>query len=157
MLCWCLDCIVKGITNAIILFFLQDSELSDGIRKLPGVPLLFISHNAITLESPSDKSRRKASGLLDEKMGPASHEQSRLEVLKKEVLGEEVPKKKKRKGPKGANPLSCQKKKKKPEQSLAQGEGKKKRHRKRKRHKAVENVQSSLWINYFFLFVNLGY
>ena len=75
----------------------------------------------------------------DEKMLLSSHEAKTITELKKQVFGEEEPKKKKkRKGPKGANSLSCKKKKSKTQNSLhgvkdkLESEGKKKRRKNKK-------------------------
>lgn len=117
----------------------KDSELSDNLRKLPGIPLLFLSHHAITLETPSDKSQRKANNLLQERLAPSQNELARLTELKREKFGEEpAMKKKKRKGPKGVNPLSCKKKQKKTVQTAGDNDAqstKRKRIRKRNRSK----------------------
>ena len=69
-----------------------------------------------------------------------SHQENTIKVLKKQVFGEPDPvepkKKKKRKGPKGPNPLSCKKKQKKGGDSLRgvknklESEGKKKKKKK---------------------------
>ncbi len=110
---------------------LQDAELSDLVRSKPGIPLLFISHNAIVLEAPSEKSKQRAARDLNDKI-TRGHDS--LTQLKKDVLGEEEPaKKKKKKGPKGANPLSCKKAKSKPSGVQEGKVGK----RKRKRHRRI--------------------
>ncbi len=73
-----------------------------------------------------------------------SQEHKNLTLMRQNVLGEEaVVKKKKRKGPKGKNPLSCLKSKKKKNKQIAQPqieEGRHKRKRKRKRHKAQQKT-----------------
>merc|ERR1712227_1097910 len=71
-----------------------------------------------------------------------SHQENTIKVLKKQAFGEPDPvepkKKKKRKGPKGPNPLSCKKKQKKGGDSLhgvknrLESEGKKKKKKKKK-------------------------
>ncbi len=131
--------IVRGSYNYFASFF-QDSTLSEVIRKKAGVPLLYISYNTIVLEAPSYKSQERADTMTVDKM---SHEHKNLTLMRQSVLGEEpVVKKKKRKGPKGKNPLSCLKRKKRKNKQIPQsqsGEGGHKRKRKRKRHKAHDS------------------
>ena len=96
----------------------QDAELSKQVRKTVGVPLLFISHNAMTLEAPSEKSQQKAEAEIAERLNPVA----RVKELKKATLGEEeAPKKKRKKKKSGPNPLSCKKSKKK--KTLTQNSG----------------------------------
>ena len=112
----------------------QDPELSDKIRNKAGIPLLFISHNAIMLEAPSEKTKQRASRDVADRM---EQDHKNLIAMKKHVLGEEDKvKKKKRKGPKGPNPLSCKKAKPKG-QSVADGKVTK---RKRKRHRRGAHI-----------------
>merc|ERR1712034_176441 len=97
----------------------QDNELRSKIRKTPGVPLLLLHGNCPTLEKPSGMTQDLIEKTSDEKTLLSSHEAETIKELKKEVFGEEEPKKKKkRKGPKGPNPLSCKKKKNKPQNNL---------------------------------------
>merc|ERR1712153_76525 len=60
----------------------QDNELRNKIRKVPGVPLLLLHGNCPTVEKPSG-----------EKMLLSSHEAKTITELKKQVFGEEEPKK----------------------------------------------------------------
>ena len=83
------------------------------------------------LEAPTEKSKQRAERDATDKIQQGHDD---LTALKKHVLGEvENVKKKKKKGPKGANPLSCKKAKPK-KQSTIDGKVNK---RKRKRHKRV--------------------
>ena len=110
------------------------------MRKKGGIPLLYISHNAINLEPPSDASQQSATDTVTNKISK-SHDS--LVALKKSVLGEvEEKQKKKRKGPKGPNPLSCKKKAKKDGSTSEVG---KKRTRKRRRRIHIpEHVKAHL-------------
>merc|ERR1719435_557568 len=117
----------------------QDNGLRYKIRKIPGVPLLLLHGNCPTLEKPSGMTQEFIEKSSDEKTLLNSHEAKTIKELKREVFGEEeTMKKKKRKGPKGPNPLSCKKKKVKPQISLhgvkdkMESEGKKKKRRKNK-------------------------
>ena len=83
------------------------------------------------LEAPSEKSKQRAERDVNDKI-QQGHDN--LTALRKHVLGEEEKvKKKKKKGPKGANPLSCKKAKPKG-QSAVDGKVNK---RKRKRHRRI--------------------
>ena len=113
--------------------------LRNKIRKVPGVPLLLLHGNCPTVEKPSGMTQDFIEKSSDEKMLLSSHEAKTITELKKQVFGEEEPKKKKkRKGPKGANSLSCKKKKSKTQNSLhgvkdkLESEGKKKRRKNKK-------------------------
>lgn len=124
----------------------QDNELRYKIRNIPGVPLLLLHGNCPTLEKPSGMTQEFIEKSSDEKTLLNSHEAQTIKVLKREVFGEEEPKKKKkRKGPKGPNPLSCKKKKVKPQNSFngvkdkMESEGKKKKKR-RKNKKKIETA-----------------
>lgn len=97
----------------------QDEILSNKVRELPGSPLLFISHANLLLEAPSNASREgaeKENAGNSEWINCGDPQIEALRALKKKILGEKVVTKekltKKRKGPKGPNPLSCKKKKK---------------------------------------------
>ncbi|XP_074642926.1 rRNA-processing protein UTP23 homolog [Tubulanus polymorphus] len=131
----------------------QDSELSEKVRKKGGIPLLYISHNTINLETPSNKSEIKAKTKLDEKLvAPSEHQQERLKQLKILEFGEqeEITKKKKKKRG-GPNPLSCKKKKLKPSATaVAAGTqnnpitDKKRSRKRRKRIKLSEHVKQTI-------------
>jgi len=110
----------------------QDPSLLEQLRNIAGVPLLTIIYKTVYLEKPSEKS------IVESSEEP---EIQKAKELKKEILGEgetsEV-KKKKRKGPKGPNPLSCLKSKKKKIGNLKK-EGEKKARRKKKKSKVVKS------------------
>ena len=80
---------------------------------MPGTPVLYLHGNSPTLERPSELTRGRVEQEAEERTGVTTHQARTIKAMKKQVFGEEVkPKKKKRKGPKGPNPLSCKKKKK---------------------------------------------
>jgi U3 small nucleolar RNA-associated protein 23 len=92
----------------------QDAALSEQVRQLPGCPLLYIKLNAINFEKPSNVSQSIATADISAASGPLSHDLEVLNKLKETELGaSELAPKKKRKGPKGPNPLAMKKKKKK--------------------------------------------
>lgn len=87
------------------------------VRSIAGVPLMFISHSAINVERPSERSVEKSNRSLEEKLKPAN-EMETLKKMKERVLGESagqvMKKNHKKKKLRGPNPLSCKKKSKKP-------------------------------------------
>lgn len=128
----------------------QDHGVTAGLRKIPGVPLLYIILNTIVLDKPSQASLSHVQAVqLGQLVTPA--QQQTIHSLKQEQGvgkdGERRGKKRKRKVS-NPNPLSCLKKKRKqpPTQPLSQGktEGeKKKRSRHRKRKPAEGKVLSA--------------
>lgn len=145
----CQHCILYNISLLYDLFLsktfklFQDKDLSEKVRKLAGVGLLYISHKAINLEAPSDASQQKADCKLTEKLGSGGREFHVLAALKKASFGEQPMKKRKKKSFKGPNPLSCKKKKPKPlEPSSQQNTTGEKRKRKRKHKKQTLHVNT---------------
>lgn len=117
---------------------LQDHTLTVGLKKIPGVPLLYIILNTIVLDKPSQASLDHVQAVQLEELVSPDQQQS-ISSLKEE-LGisqkdrERRGKKRKRKQS-NPNPLSCLKKRKKgvPTPPLKKtDEGQK---RKRSRHK----------------------
>ncbi|CAE8682084.1 unnamed protein product, partial [Polarella glacialis] len=93
----------------------QDLELVRAVRDVPGVPLLRLNGQVPQLEEPSRASRATAEASEEKKLRPSDWEKPKLpelqaKVAKAKALAEAPPKK--RRGPKGANPLSCIKSKK---------------------------------------------
>jgi U3 small nucleolar RNA-associated protein 23 len=88
------------------------------------VPILYIAFNAITLEPPSEKSKRKADRETDSRIAPSEHEHAVIKQLKVEAFGEPEVKKKKHKKLKGPNPLSVKSKKKKKDGTLSKSQKK---------------------------------
>ncbi|KAM7384526.1 hypothetical protein PAMA_011740 [Pampus argenteus] len=120
----------------------QDHSVTAGLKKIPGVPLLYIILNTIVLDKPSQSSLDHVQAVqLGELVSPS--QQQSIRSLKEEQGisqkdGERRGKKRKRKQS-NPNPLSCLKKKKKkgmptlPLKKTEQGEKKKRsRHKKRK-------------------------
>lgn len=125
----------------------QDHDLSERLRALVGVPLLYL-FNAITLEKPSEKSEQKGMEALHEQSQAPERQLDVIKQLKrKENLVQDAPMKRKRRKPAGPNPLSCKKPKKTPKrpsetkQASTEGVKKRKRH---KRIKLAKHVVSEL-------------
>ena len=137
------DCLLSLAKNRDAHYMLatQDQQLTVKIRKLAHVPLIYLKMNTIVMEKPQDSALEIAEKCQDESL-VNNHEFQTLKQLKQTQLGEQeaTTSKRKRKGPKGANPLSCKKKKtsdKKKTSSTSsttnnQQNGDNKRHRKRK-------------------------
>ncbi|XP_012265460.2 rRNA-processing protein UTP23 homolog [Athalia rosae] len=94
----------------------QDRDLQESIRKVPGVPLIYLHQKAPTLEQPSAASQKQASDHRSISVGMNAQQSETITLLKKQSgLSEEsekpLPKKKRKKS--GPNPLSCKKKKRK--------------------------------------------
>ncbi|KAJ8273352.1 hypothetical protein GJAV_G00100650 [Gymnothorax javanicus] len=93
----------------------QDHELTTAIKKIPGVPLLYIILNTIVLDKPSMCSLTHVRMMQSGELVTPVQQQS-ISKLKEERCGPQdgdkrFPKKRKRKG-QNPNPLSCLKKKK---------------------------------------------
>ncbi|XP_047239595.1 rRNA-processing protein UTP23 homolog [Girardinichthys multiradiatus] len=119
----------------------QDHAVTAGLKKIPGVPLLYIILNTIVLDKPSQTSLNHVQAVqLGELVTPA--QQQSIRSLKEEQGikdGERRGKKRKRKQS-NPNPLSCLKKKKKgvPTSSLKKTEpGEKRKRSRHKRRKAA--------------------
>ncbi|KAK6022369.1 hypothetical protein OSTOST_11940 [Ostertagia ostertagi] len=92
----------KGKTKYVIAT--NDDSLSEKLRTIAGTPILYIKYNAILLDRVSETSIAAVDDIHKSEL-------ESLKAIKAAVLGEQNVKKKKRKI-KGANPLSCKKKKK---------------------------------------------
>lgn len=124
--------------------------MTTALKKIPGVPLLYIILNTMVLDKPSERSLKHVEAVqLGELVSPS--QQSSIQTLKeKEGLSKDSNdkrgKKRKRKSS-NPNPLSCLKKKKKPmpqQPKKTDGEKKKRsRHRKRRPAGGEEAAVSS--------------
>lgn len=97
----------------------QNPKLKDRMRKIPGVPLVYVNikGNGLGLEPMTEKSKEMVRLNEKEKVKPLDKETARLKRLlytndEEEQVHESKPKPKKRKV-KGVNPLAMKKKKKK--------------------------------------------
>lgn len=80
----------------------QDSALTNKLRDIPGVPILFIKYKGILIDRASEATMQAVEN--------SKSDLNEMKALKKEVLGVEE-KRKKSKRAKGPNPLSVKKKK----------------------------------------------
>nr|ADD37906.1 rRNA-processing protein UTP23 homolog [Lepeophtheirus salmonis] len=105
----CIKSILKdNNSSSSIIVATQDPELRERVRKIPGVPLIYLHGNAPTLEEPSAYTK----SFVTKGKNEVSHEEKVILELKEKEFGSQesvIHKKKKRKG---VNPLSCLKSKK---------------------------------------------
>ncbi|XP_075555398.1 rRNA-processing protein UTP23 homolog [Dermacentor variabilis] len=118
----------------------QDHDLSERLRALVGVPLLYL-FNAITLEKPSEKSEKKGTEALRAQSEAPERQMEVVKQLKRQqnLLEDEAAAKRKRRKPAGPNPLSCKKPKKAPKRPSSDAvQAGPEAGRKRRRHKRVK-------------------
>ena len=124
----------------------QDFGVTEEVKRLPGVPLLYIVLNTVVLEKPSEASQDRVAAEQSGRLLPSAQQHSisslkeRQGIGRKEEEGRGRKRKRKRSNP---NPLSCLKKKKKkptapptgasPAANQGEGEGKKGRSRSKRR------------------------
>ncbi|XP_053988703.1 rRNA-processing protein UTP23 homolog [Hylaeus anthracinus] len=143
----CLQSMVGKNNSSRYIVATQDRELQDILRKIPGVPIIYLHGKAPTLEAPSQASRKYAENIRKE-LGMSSWETENIKTLK-EAAGltekSELKLKKKRKKS-GPNPLSCLKKKKKPQTEISNNTTGKKsgKVKKRKKMKIAAHVKEAL-------------
>uniref|UniRef100_A0A8K9XTQ1 UTP23 sensor motif region domain-containing protein n=1 Tax=Oncorhynchus mykiss TaxID=8022 RepID=A0A8K9XTQ1_ONCMY len=88
-----------------------DQEVTSGLKKIPGVPLLYIILNIIVLDKPSLCSVNHVQAVAQRDCHPSPKRKRKIS---------------------NPNPLSCLKKKKQPQTQLLKTEGKRKKSRQRK-------------------------
>uniref|UniRef100_A0A0R3RSI5 rRNA-processing protein UTP23 homolog n=1 Tax=Elaeophora elaphi TaxID=1147741 RepID=A0A0R3RSI5_9BILA len=102
----CIKHMARRMKHKITCFFAtQDNELTEALKQIPGIPILFIKYNSILIDRPSQATIQEIEKPKDQLL--------EVNELKKAVFGEDEKPRRKRKGPKGPNPLSVKKKKKK--------------------------------------------
>lgn len=116
----------------------QDQELTTALKKIPGVPLLYIILNTMVLDKPSASTLKHVEAVQLGEIVSSSQQKSIQSLKEKQGLakdGEEKTGKKRKRKSNNPNPLSCLKKKKPMQQQPKKTEGDKKkrsRHKKRK-------------------------
>ena len=127
----------------------QDSYLREKVRKIPGTPVLYLHHKALTLEKPSEINNTSVDNKTQEKVGISEYQAKMIAHLKEQagiIDVNSIKRKKKKKG--GPNPLSCLKKKKTPfkndqmrgVQDNLVSAGKKKKRRRAKKNTDANNA-----------------
>lgn len=121
------------------MFKFQDKEVTSGLKKILGVPLLYIILNTIVLDKPSLCSVNHVQAVALREMVTPAQQQSINSLKEVQGIGQDGERrgKKRKRKISNPNPLSCLKKKKKqpPTQPLKTEGEKKKRNRQRKRSK----------------------
>ncbi|KAI0724472.1 Fcf1-domain-containing protein [Cerioporus squamosus] len=102
----CLSSVVGETNKHRYVLATQSQELRQKLRAIPAVPIVHINRSVMILEPPSDATLR-AKALEEEKaLHPTAPEAAKLPTT-----APTEPPRKKKKGPKGPNPLSVKKKK----------------------------------------------
>ena len=110
----CLRSMVKEENSQRYFIVTQDAYLREKVRKIPGTPVMYLHHKALTLEKPSEKSSLSVENKTQEKVGINEYQAKMIAQLKQKAgIFEENVKKRRRKKNGGPNPLSCLKKKNK--------------------------------------------
>ncbi|KZV75574.1 PIN domain-like protein [Peniophora sp. CONT] len=86
----------------------QSQPLRQKLRAIPGVPIVHVNRSVMILEPPSDATLRVKALAEANALAPSTSEAAQLKAA---APTSEPPKAKKKKGPKGPNPLSMKKKK----------------------------------------------
>ncbi|KAJ1955024.1 hypothetical protein GGI12_005659 [Dipsacomyces acuminosporus] len=89
----------------------QDKDLRDRLRRIPGVPLIHIQRSVVLLEHVQDSSKEINKQQIQEKLGVTKAERMLLKSIKKKEIEAKLEKRAhtKKHGPKGPNPLSVKK------------------------------------------------
>ncbi|KAK5911012.1 hypothetical protein CgunFtcFv8_005224 [Champsocephalus gunnari] len=132
----------------------QDHTVTAGVKKIPGVPLLYIILNTIVLDKPCQTSLDHVKAVSLGEMVSVAQQQSIRSLKEDKGIaqkdGERRGKKRKRKQS-NPNPLSCLKKKKKggptPPRNTEQGEKKKRDKNKKQKTEGGDNLPAPVVTN----------
>ncbi|KAJ2376453.1 hypothetical protein IW150_001975 [Coemansia sp. RSA 2607] len=114
----CIEELLNGENKNNYCIAVQSEELRSKLRNIPGVPILHVRRTLIILENTSQATKDKQEAIVQGKLAVSTAEKKLLqdvkkaEISQKQALRKNVPRKKK--GPKGPNPLSVKKKKQQP-------------------------------------------
>ncbi|CAK9830915.1 rRNA-processing protein UTP23 homolog [Anthophora retusa] len=143
----CLQSMVGKANSSRYIVATQDRELQDSLRKIPGVPIIYLHGKAPTLEAPSQASSEYAENMR-KGLGMTEWEKENIKTLKEAagIVESTKLKLKKRRKKGGPNPLSCLKKKKKPQTEVSKitKENKSGRIKKRKKMKIATHIKEAL-------------
>lgn len=103
----CLASVIGDTNKHRYVVSTQSQPLRVKLRSIPGVPILHINRSVMILEPPSDTTLRAKHFAEQQSLAPSTSEIGKL----KAAAPVSEPAKKKKKGPKGPNPLSIKKKK----------------------------------------------
>lgn len=137
----CLLSMVKNYNEKHYVVATQDRDLQGKIRRLPGVPLLYLHQKAPVLDPPTEVSLKFANDRVVSKFTIPATEKKVLDELR----GRDEEKKVKKRKVKGPNPLSCKKKKNKSSGgTLPLKEEKDVERKKRKKIRIAQHVKEEL-------------
>lgn len=129
----------------------QDQELTTALKKIPGVPLLYIILNTMVLDKPSASTLKHVEAVQLGEIVSSSQQKSIQSLKEKQGLsknGEEKKGKKRKRKSNNPNPLSCLKKKKKPmQQQPRKTEGEKKKRSRHKKRKIAGGATAAVSVN----------
>ncbi|KAL6299026.1 Fcf1-domain-containing protein, partial [Sparassis latifolia] len=112
----CLASVVGETNKHRYVVATQSQALRAALRAVPAVPLVHFNRSVMILEPPSTATLAAKRSVEEEALHPSAPELAALPTsLKDDADADTEPVRKKRKGPKGPNPLSVKKKKAKPD------------------------------------------
>ncbi|KZW02582.1 Fcf1-domain-containing protein [Exidia glandulosa HHB12029] len=135
----CLESVVGPTNKHRYVIASQSQPLRAKLRAIPAVPLVHVSRSVMILEPPSDETLRQKEEAETKAMLPTATEVKQANTQDSTT---DAPKKKKRKGPKGPNPLSVKKKKPKAQPSQPNAGSKANTGEKRKRDEGTAGDDS---------------
>ncbi|EGW34427.1 uncharacterized protein SPAPADRAFT_135247 [Spathaspora passalidarum NRRL Y-27907] len=141
----CIESVVDidGVNKHRYVVACQNLALRKKLRKIPGVPLIFMNRSVMVMEPLSDVSAKYSREFEEKKLTAGLNSiESRRKAEEEKGASEEESAKKKRKGPKEPNPLSIKKKKKTEPQPTTES-AKKKPNRRRKHKSTTESEANS--------------
>lgn len=134
----------------VYLFSPQDSKVTAGLKKIPGVPLLYIILNTIVLDKPHQTSLDHVQAVQLGDLVSLAQKESIRSLKEEQGIGKDGERRgrKRKRKQSNPNPLSCLKKKKKgvptPPKKTEEGEKKKRsRHRRRKGEPSATAVETA--------------
>ncbi|KAI8319020.1 hypothetical protein GQ54DRAFT_246755, partial [Martensiomyces pterosporus] len=110
----CIKEIMGGENKHNYCVAVQDAELREKLRAIPGVPIIHVQRSVIVLERMPQEYRDLSKQQALEKMGATGTERTLLKTIKKKEREAKMEGRRKvvARGPKGPNPLSVKKAKK---------------------------------------------
>ncbi|KAI0321708.1 Fcf1-domain-containing protein [Amylostereum chailletii] len=103
----CLTSVIGETNKHRYVVATQSQPLRTSLRAIPGVPILHVNRSVTILEPPSDVTLRVKALAEQDALAPSTSEAAQL----KAAAPQQEPTPKKKRGPKGPNPLSVKKKK----------------------------------------------
>jgi rRNA-processing protein FCF1 len=84
----------------------QDKDLRNRLRRIPGVPIIFLNRNVVVLDLPSEATKAASTAAASSAPLLSDADKAAMrELVDRPAAGAKMPRRKK--GPKGPNPLSC--------------------------------------------------